>query len=98
MLKNLKIFYISELKKPFECSISGTWDKENNAGGPRLILDGKNYTENPFWPINPQFFVKFHNNIRSKIILRKQEGHTVAEDNKIGFMITRPRYYDDDEK
>lgn len=91
--------YITELKPPFECTMTGNWEKEkNNAGGSRFLTESKALKENPYWPINPQYLIKFDHNVRTKIILRKQEGRSIAEECKIGVLITRPKYYDEDEK
>lgn len=62
--------YISELKKPYEISVGGTWTKEVNSGGPRFIVNKSKtkYVENPYWPINPQYLVKFNQNVKAKFI------------------------------
>lgn len=50
------------------------------------------------WPINPQYLIKFEGNIKCKIILRKTNGHFANEESKVGILITKPSYYDEDKE
>jgi hypothetical protein len=50
------------------------------------------------WPINPQYLIKFDGNIKCKIILRKTNGHFANEESKVGILITKPSYYDEDKE
>ena len=45
--------------------------------------------------MNPQYLVKFEKNTKCKIILKKTTGHFVNEESKIGLLITRPTYFDE---
>ena len=90
--------YINELKRPFESKINGTWVNGVTSGGPRYIINKKKYVENPHWPNNPQYLIKFDDNVRCKIILRKVGGHFANEETKVGLLITKPSYYDEDKE
>jgi hypothetical protein len=87
--------YIMELPKPYEKTIEYDWT-ESTAGGARYIRDQekKKIVENPYWPINPQYLLKFENNITMKIILRKQNGHFSNEETKVGLILTKPNFED----
>ena len=84
--------YVNELARPYECSASSTWSQDKNfsAGGARYITDRGKTRENSNWPINPQYLITFDKNISMKIILKKTNGHFSVEDNKIGFLMTKP--------
>ena len=86
--------YITELKLPFQCYIKDSWVNENS-GGPRFIINKKKYIENSHWPLNPQYLVRFEKNTKCKIILKKTTGHFVNEESKIGLLVTRPTYFDE---
>ena len=88
--------YIVELKPPYETSVEGTWIQLETSGGPRFLLNKNKYIENPFWPVNPQYMLTFHGNIRTKIILRKKGGHFSNEETNVGLIVTKPNYYDED--
>ena len=90
--------YINELKKPYECRVAGSWINQQTSGGPRFIVNKKRYVENSLWPINPQYLIKFEGNIKCKIILRKTNGHFANEESKVGILITKPSYYDEDKE
>jgi hypothetical protein len=83
--------YLSELAVPYERSIDFAWI-ESTAGGARFIKDQikNSISENPTWPINPQFLIKFDQNVSMKIILRKLQGRVAHEDTKIGMILTKP--------
>ena len=87
--------YITELKPPFQCYVKDSWVNEQNSGGPRFVIHQKKYIENSHWPLNPQYLVKFEKNTKCKIILKKTTGHFVNEESKIGLLITRPTYFDE---
>ena len=84
--------YVSELSRPYECSATSSWSQDKNfsAGGARYITDRGKTRENSKWPINPQYLITFDKNISMKIILKKTNGHFSVEDNKIGFLMTKP--------
>ena len=84
--------YVNELSRPYECSASSTWaqDKNFTAGGARYITERGKTGENSKWPINPQYLITFDKNISMKIILKKTNGHFSVEENKIGFLMTKP--------
>ena len=84
--------YVNELSRPYECSASSSWSQDKNfsAGGARYITDRGKTRENSKWPINPQYLITFDKNISMKIILKKTNGHFSVEDNKIGFLMTKP--------
>ena len=84
--------YISELNKPFECTANSAWthEKEMTSGGARYLTEKGRTIENSKWPINPQFLLTFEKNVQMKIILRKTKGHFSIEENKIGFILTKP--------
>ena len=84
--------YVNELSRPYECSASSSWNQDKNfsAGGARYITERGKTRENPKWPINPQYLITFDKNISMKIILKKTNGHFSVEDNKIGFLMTKP--------
>ena len=84
--------YVNELSRPYECSASSSWSQDKNftAGGARYITDRGKTHENSKWPINPQYLITFDKNISMKIILKKTNGHFSVEDNKIGFLLTKP--------
>ena len=88
--------YIAELKPPFQSYIKDSWVNEVNSGGPRFVIQQKKYIENSHWPLNPQYLVKFDKNTKCKIILKKTTGHFVNEESKIGLLITKPTYFDED--
>ena len=90
--------YINELKKPFENKINGSWINGISSGGPRFILNKKKYIENSHWPNNPQYLIKYKGNVKCKIILRKVSGHFANEETKVGLIITKPTYYDEDKE
>lgn len=84
--------YVTELARPFERSLEYEWTN-STAGGGRYIRDvNKNFklVENPNWSINPQYLLKFEQNISMKIILRKISGHFSNEEAKVGLIITKP--------
>ena len=87
--------YITELKPPFQSYIKDSWVNDQNSGGPRFIIHQKKYIENSHWPLNPQYLIKFEKNTRCKIILKKTTGHFVNEESKIGLLVTRPTYFDE---
>ena len=89
--------YINELKRPFETKINGNWGNITS-GGPRFIINKKKYVENPHWPNNPQYMIKFDGNVKCKIILRKVTGHFANEETKVGLILTKPSYYDEDKE
>ena len=84
--------YVNELSRPYECSATSSWSQDKNfsAGGARYITDRGKTRENSNWPINPQYLITFDKNISMKIILKKTNGHFSVEDNKIGFLMTKP--------
>ena len=84
--------YVNELSRPYECSANSSWSQDKNftAGGARYITDRGKTHENSKWPINPQYLITFDKNISMKIILKKTNGHFSVEDNKIGFLMTKP--------
>ena len=88
--------YITELKPPFQCYIKDSWVNDQNSGGPRFVIHQKKYIENSHWPLNP--LVKFDKNTKCKIILKKTTGHFVNEESKIGLLITRPTYFDENKE
>ena len=90
--------YINELKRPFETKINGSWVNNILSGGPRYLIHKKKYVENPHWPNNPQYMIKFNGNVRCKIILRKTTGHFANEETKVGLIITKPSYFDEDKE
>ena len=83
---------VYELPKPYEKSIEYEWAK-GSSGGSRFLSDSSSswLNENAFWPLNPQFLLKFDGNISLKIILRKTRGHISSEENKIGLIVTKPK-------
>ena len=87
--------YLAELKPPFQSYIKDSWVNEVNSGGPRFVIQQKKYIENSHWPLNPQYLVKFDKNTKCKIILKKTTGHFVNEESKIGLLITKPTYFDE---
>ena len=87
--------YITELKQPYQCYVKDAWVNDQNCGGPRFIVHQKKYIENSHWPLNPQYLIKFEKNTRCKIILKKTTGHFVNEESKIGLLVTRPTYFDE---
>ena len=84
--------YVNELSRPYECTASSSWSQDKNftAGGARYITDRNKTRENSNWPINPQYLITFDKNISMKIILKKTNGHFSVEENKIGFLLTKP--------
>ena len=90
--------YINELKRPFENKINGSWVNGISSGGPRFILNKKKYVENSHWPNNPQYLIKYKGNVKCKIILKKVGGHFANEETKVGLIITKPSYYDEDKE
>ena len=90
--------YITELKAPFQCYIKDSWVNDQNAGGPRFVVHQKRYIENSSWPLNPQYLIKFEKNTRCKIILKKTTGHFVNEESKIGLLVTKPTYFDENKE
>ena len=84
--------YVNELNRPFECSATSSWSQDKNftAGGARYITDRNKTKENAKWPTNPQYLITFEKNISMKILLKKTNGHFSVEENKIGFMLTKP--------
>ena len=60
------------------------------SGGARYLTEKGRIIENSKWPINPQFLITFEKNVQMKIILRKTKGHFSIEENKIGFILTKP--------
>jgi hypothetical protein len=84
--------YVSELAKPYEIAVEYEWTADS-AGGARYIRDiAKNkIVENPHWPINPQYLLKFEQNIQMKLILRKTTGR-FGEEEKVGMILTKPNY------
>ena len=84
--------YVNELNRPYECSVTSTWSQDKNftAGGARYITDRNKTKENAKWPTNPQYLITFEKNISMKIILKKTNGHFSVEENKIGFLLTKP--------
>ena len=88
--------YITELRQPFQCYVKDSWVNDQNSGGPRFIVHQRKYIENSHWPLNPQYLIKFEKNTRCKIILKKTTGHFVNEESKIGLLVTRPTYFDED--
>ena len=84
--------YIAELARPFESTATSGWtmEKEMTSGGARYITEKKGLVENSKWPINPQFLITFEKNTIMKIILKKTTGHFSIEENKIGFLLTKP--------
>ena len=90
--------YITELKPPFQCYFKASWINDQNAGGPRFVVHQKKYIENSHWPLNPQYLVKFEKNTKCKIILKKTSGYFVNEESKIGLLVTRPTYFDENKE
>ena len=84
--------YVNELSRPYECTASSSWSQDKNftAGGARYITERNKTRENSKWPINPQYLITFDKNISMKIILKKTNGHFSMEENKIGFLLTKP--------
>ena len=84
--------YLSELPVPFEKYVDGGWT-DSTAGGARYIKDEvKNVLiENSTWPLNPQYLIRFEQNVSMKIILRKLQGRVTYEDTKIGMMLCKPQ-------
>jgi hypothetical protein len=86
--------YVSELPKPYESSINSTWTS-SSAGGARFVKNNDNMTvENPYWPLNPQYLLKFGRNTQMKIILRKTTGLFTVEEDKVGLILTKPNIED----
>jgi hypothetical protein len=86
--------FVTELPRPYEASISSGWS-QTTAGGARYIKNKDNMTvENAYWPINPQYLLKFNRNTQMKIILRKTTGQATFEEDMIGLILTKP-YIDD---
>ncbi len=105
MIKNecnfwLRIFssddvYIAELPKPYHVSLDHEWASGSSGGG-RFVknsINGKN-EENPNWPINPQYLIKFETNVSLKIILRKINGHFSNENTSLGMILCKPNIED----
>lgn len=90
--------YVNELKMPEHTIISGSWILGCSTGGPRFSIKKKKYAENPRWPLNPQYLVGFESNTKCKIILRKTTGHFANEESKVGLLITKPTYYNEDQE
>ena len=86
---------VSELSHPYECTASSSWSQDKNfsAGGARYITERNKTRENSKWSINPQYLIKFDKNISMKIILKKTNGHFSVEENKIGFLLTKPEQF-----
>lgn len=82
--------YIAELLKPYNVSLDHEWASGTSGGG-RFVKNLNNkYEENPNWTINPQYLLKFEENISLKIILRKINGHFSNENTNIGMLLTKP--------
>lgn len=83
--------YISELPKPYYFALDGEWSSGCSGGG-RFVRNSTNgrMEENPNWPINPQYLLKFDTNVSLKIILRKISGHFSNENTNIGMLLTKP--------
>ena len=79
--------YINELKRPFETKINGSWVNNILSGGPRYLIHKKKYVENPHWPNNPQYMIKFNGNVRCKIILRKTKYLSSTSIAKTGIVV-----------
>ena len=82
--------YVAELNRPYERTSNSSWQDKKTAGGARYITERGKTRENPKWPINPQYLITFDKNIAMKIILKKTNGHFSMEENKIGFLLTKP--------
>jgi hypothetical protein len=83
--------YIAELPKPFHVSLDHEWASGSSGGG-RFIKNSSTWKmeENPNWPINPQYLLKFQNNVSLKIILRKVNGHFSNENTNVGMILCKP--------
>ncbi len=90
--------YLTELNPPFECKVKGAWGNEEFSGGPRFVLKNKQWVENPHWPLNPQYMIKFNGNNKCKIILKKVSGHMAHEETKVGLLVTKPTYYEENKE
>jgi hypothetical protein len=85
--------YLAEVAKPYEKLLEYEWTNLS-AGGARYIKSSKGkVSENPHWPINPQYLLKFEHDISMKLILRKSFGR-YGEEEKIGMILTKPDYDD----
>ena len=87
--------YLAELKPPFQCSVKGSWVNGQNSGGSRFVVHQKKYIENSHWPLNPQYMIKFDKNTKCKIILKKTYGHFSGEESRVGLLVTKPTYFDE---
>lgn len=86
---------ICELPRPYEVCLDQKWNNDNS-GGRRFISDNTSSNkliENPFWPINPQFLIRFDSKTSIKLIIRKTNG-TFNSESKVGMMITKPDVHD----
>jgi hypothetical protein len=86
--------FVTELPRPYEAAISSGWSS-STAGGARYLKNKDNMTvENPYWPINPQYLLKFNRNTQMKIIIRKTTGQATFEEDMIGLILTKPQLDD----
>lgn len=83
---------ILELPQSFEKTIDHKFG-ENSYGGSRFLPESTydKLIENQYWPLNPQFLLKFDAGTSLKVILRKTfcVGNT-NEESKIGIILTKP--------
>jgi len=84
---------VEELPESMEVSMKGIWG-EDNAGGPRKIIEEKNgkkqEIENPFWCKNPQYFINIKQPTHLKIILKKEDkAAKKIKETTIGLCICR---------
>lgn len=86
---------VFQLPKPFEKSIDYKWD-DKSYGGSRFTPESRHgkLIENPYWPLNPQFLMKFDSNVSMKIVIRKTNGYIPNEESKIGMILTKPNLQD----
>jgi len=85
---------VTELPAPHEKSVEYEWNSQTS-GGARYMTVNKKTSENPTWPINPQYLLKFDSSIFMKIIVRKVTGHFANEESKVGMMLTKPSLNED---
>ena len=84
---------ILELPRPFEITMDHKWI-EGTCGGRRFISDSSDnksgkLIENQYWPMNPQFLLRFDKGTNLKVIIKKTTG-TFSAESKIGLIITKP--------
>jgi calpain len=84
---------IVELPPSYQKTIDHNFN-ETSWGGSRFLPNSneERLYENPYWPINPQFLLKFNSGTKMKIILRTTSCafRETYEENKIGMILTKP--------